>query len=276
MRIRILAAILTLACNTATISGGEYPSGESLDIRLPAGWVKFSRQPTIDEWNCVAGRPDLAVQFVDGELRIENLPARDLRGAVGLGEPATPRGERGRRTSLQVGSSWLIAIDHGEFGGSLWLVEPDGKETLLLKEPSRALFRLKKSIAVLVGPALTVEERGAILLFDASNLKAGPSRIETQGMPVVGVTTSQGDLTFTTKNGIFRLVSERRIEPLAALDRTLPFPASIADNGSFALGFGHFVLIVSNKTRTWLVPKDCPELVETRMFECECRGGGPL
>jgi hypothetical protein len=195
---------------------------------VPHGWAVFGGPPSADQWLCAAFRPPLRVELTDGLVQIEESRAVDLSGVAPRGEPATPAGEMGRRSALHVGSSWLVALDRGEHGGSLWLVDESGKETRLGEEPGRALFRLKRHVALLVGPTHRGgRDTGAILLFDPSNLKAKPVRIETRGLPTVGVRTAQGGLTFATRVGVFQLQSEAfspRCSPLdhRGRDRSQP------------------------------------------------------
>ncbi len=233
--------------------------------RPNAEWVALSVPPDIDSWRCVGFRPRQRVEFSGAVVQTTT----ELSEPKSSG-PQSPKGEGGRRTALTVNGSWLLGFDRGEFGGSLWLIEPGGAYALLNDDPIHEIVRTRRHVAVLTGLAHMSRDSGAILLFDPSDLRARPRRVETNGAPVVGTLAKNGDLTYATRAGVFRLRDDRTSELLVPLGGELSSPTSLAvSTNAVALGYRHFLLVASAARKEWYVEKACPVLVESTEG-CSC------
>lgn len=102
------------------------------------------------------GKPH-AKRFQHGETYGQQQPPFEIPP-----DEAHPR--KGRQTSLMVDDGWLIGLDAGEWGGSLWWYSPDGKEKYRISNDRiRQFMRMGDGIFALEGIAHLRRSHGKII-----------------------------------------------------------------------------------------------------------------
>jgi hypothetical protein len=193
--------------------------------------------------------------------------------------------EAARRVVHRVADGWLLGIDAGEYGGSLWwFPEQPGPGRKLRKSNIVRLWPGKgqNDVIALAGLFHLGMDKGHVVFVrrGGDGRWAAAEGPNLQVYPAASMQQPDHSVLIATHKGVFRLRPSGEVERIAVLD-LFPEPVSIvaAPSGDIFVGWPFFVLRLargqSGYTREWYVPHECASFQQTSTG-CVCTGAAAV
>jgi hypothetical protein len=181
--------------------------------------------------------------------------------------------------TIAFGKGRLEGIDHGEWGGELDWIAPDGRRTMLLDDNIHALVPTARGVLVLAGlDHLSVSGGSLYLIAPSDGAPAPPREIAKLGASAENYTVAaDGSVLVLTGEGLYGTSPADDTKKLAALDSATFYPNSMAvsQKGAVYIGMRHYVVRLVPKNSAyeeqWWAPRQCAALTrEAENKPCSC------
>lgn len=256
---------------------------QAVEGQPPVGWIDWANPERVDSLarRCASySKVVNDVQQTGGIVHIESKSDEGHFNGVFLTEPLPfpfqPAGTTGARRVQKLSDGWLVGFNHGEFGGSVWFLSPDGsKSTKLLDENVTKIVELFGRTFVFTNAAGQGFRGGAIYEVGAGGVIK--NHLDFDAFPQAFVQDSSNSILLVNDSGVYRISSELKSEELFKKDLSgfEPNSIAIAGDGSIYLGMHFFVLRLIPEQKSykqqWLVPSTCRNLhIEPEQRNCVC------
>ncbi|MFI5077189.1 MAG: hypothetical protein ACHQRO_07590 [Vicinamibacteria bacterium] len=190
----------------------------------------------------------------------------------------------GRIQARKISDGYLVAFDHGEFGGSLWWYDATGESRQRLWDAHVVGFVEIElpGRRVLAGVAegldhlghdegrLAVVERGASGAIEVRKLQD-----LTSAPRVVGPSNAAGAVV-ATGDGVIRIDRRGVVQNLASVDMRELYPQSIVEtSGLILVGMRRYLIEIDPQVRppriSWFTDASCRTFRPVGPASCECR-----
>jgi hypothetical protein len=171
--------------------------------------------------------------------------------------------DRADNERIQTAGGVLVGEDHGEWGGSLSLLETNGgPPRLILDKNVVQMLQMKSGILVVTGDLPANE--GSIWLYSITNGREWSieKRAELSGYPRV-IGRSNSGILLVNADGVFLVDDSLKVQKLAELPLFDVRPTSVAEDadGTIYIGMKAFVVrLVPNRTgytHEWFAGAGC-------------------
>jgi hypothetical protein len=248
------------------------PPGPASEARECANWTGWNVGVAADD----AGRLITAIETVGQSARLgaQGPPpfplVSDIRGP-------------GRTLWRRAADGYVVAFNHGEFGGSLWWYSLSGSSRTRIGDaavigfadiqlPSRDVV-----IATIEGLAHLTAESGELRVVERRSPGAFTlSSVARIGGAPQAVGHGKGGSLVVTNSGILQVGSDGGLDTIAAVDFSDLYPDSIVETaeGLIYVGARRYLVQIDPHARTtrWYTRADCPRFrVDSANVTCRCR-----
>jgi hypothetical protein len=182
-------------------------------------------------------------------------------------KPQTEKRSRPGKTNVytaKVADGWIVGLNAGEFGASLWWFAPDGKKWYQISDDQvRGFLQTSQGLLALEGLAHLSGDRGQIIGVNrgANGQWQSDPFVDLGSAPDAAAHDKDGSLIVVTTTRLFRVRLDKQVDIL--LDKAFwggLYPNSIIVDGSgtFYIGMRHGVAKITRAGRkhtvTWLLP----------------------
>ena len=270
---KLLSWLLLLVCFVAA----RLPATAAEEA--PDGWVAFS----INEEALRCGnhsKHEWEVKLESGRVLINPFSLGNQRSLpFNIAASEEGAGLQGERHIEKVNDGWLVGFDAGEWGGSLWWFDEDGKgRKKLADENVVGLTRASAEILALTGLAHLGMDYGKVLRVkqDGGDWKADVLA-DLGAAPRTFVVESPSSVLVITTKSLIRVKTTGVVDPLLQTQYRFLYPNSmiLSGDGVIHVGMRHFVTrltpTATGYKEGWFVPRDCQRF-ELRGNDCVCLG----
>jgi hypothetical protein len=252
-------------------------------IPPPAGWVDWANP---DRVNSLARKCARASQIYNtvstaaGDIQIsanqEGKVVPESNQGDSLPFVFRPAGSNGIRKVKQTDAGWLVGFNDGEFGGSLWFLNPDGsKPTQILDEDVIRFAEAFGKIFVFTTGVAQGSQAGSI--YEITGNGKIERRVILSAPPYAMFQDSKNSFLVVGGSGVYRINLDMNPEPILARDLDGFFPNSItvAKDKTIYIGMRFFVLRLipgeQSYDQQWLVPVTCRNFhIDMERTACTC------
>ena len=250
----------------------------------PAGWVSYPTPPadgpelrcanySAREWRVEPNAGGVKITLNTEPDRRDPLPP----GVSFAGVAVNPKGTR---RVMRVEDGWLVGLDAGEFGGSLWWFGPNGQDRKRLAVVNVVGFaKISGAALALVGLSHMGDESGKVLRLERAAAGGGWKAevlADLGATPRAFAADTPGALLVLTTRGLARVRASGAVEQLFQTPNyksLYPNSMTLAPSGVIHVGMRHFVTRLTpsgNSYREeWFVPADCTRF-GIRDYHCMC------
>jgi len=173
---------------------------------------------------------------------------------------------------------WLVGFNHGEFGGSLWFLSPDGsKSKQILSENVTKIAKIFGRVFVFTNAASQgLGFRGGAIyeIADGGEIK---NHLDFETSPQAFFQESSSSVLIVGDSGVYRMSSNMTEEQIFKRDLNgfAPNSIAVAKDQTIYIGMHFFVLrLIQNQKsykEQWLVPSTCKDFhVDPEQRDCIC------
>lgn len=243
---------------------------------LPEGWVPFAINDKAlecgnhskQEWKVIKDGENVKVEpFSDDK------PKKVLPFSI-----ENEKGMLGERHIQKVNDGWIIGFNAGEFGGSLWWFNENGKSRKkLIDKNVVGLVRMEKDLWALTGLAHLGSDYGKVwrivhneqgwIAEELVDIGAAPTAFAVETPDLI--------LILTTKN-LIRVTNNGKKEELLSTRYQFLYSNSVVllESGAIYVGMRHFITrltpIKGSYKEEWFVPQSCQRF-DLKDLDCVCK-----
>ena len=282
MRVLLLVLLMmTYSSCTSQVSSQSSASPDNL-VTLPApeGWMLYPN-PADDsralrcanysqhEWRVMPDGENVKIRLATKGDHQDPLPSQINSRNVAVGT-------KGERHIEQVDDGWVVGLDVGEFGGTLWWFSSNGKRSKKLADENVVGFaKSSMGVLALVGLAHMGFDSGKVLRIGDG--VAGNRKVETLAelgaAPRTFAVESPDSLLIVTTRELIRVKTSGAVERLFPIKYKLLYPNSmtLSPAGIIHVGMRHFVTRLTptenGYKEEWFVPVGCSQF---RIYDYDC------
>jgi virginiamycin B lyase len=269
-------------------------------IPAPAGAEKLCAMDALRQWHVTLDGDALTVTKESWRSR-DSLPF-----AIALKpDEMSDIGDRGDRHVLRVSDGWLVGFDDGEWDGSLWWFDNDGKTARKLEGSSKAdwqsamknaqpgsrpaylragnvhaIVQTSSGVLAFTGVAHITIDEGSVFRLDRDSHGAWNAiRVsDLDGAPEAVSVVSPTDILVATNGSLWQVNDSGHAQKLHALDTRGFYASSLTahDTGTMFLAMRQYIVRLtqtgSSYAEQWFAPADCPTFVGGEGDSCKCVG----
>jgi hypothetical protein len=171
--------------------------------------------------------------------------------------------------AARVTDGWMVGLDGGEFGGSLWWLPIEGRAIRLIGLNVRSIVVEGDAVLVLTDDVKEYDHVAALHRFGRSGSTWRLiEELDLDGEGQFAIAAEQGMVLVLTSRVLLQWRHAGTLEKLLALDLDQLYPNSIvrSPDGVIHVGMRHFVLRLFERDQRWheewLLPRECAHFGE--------------
>jgi len=273
---------LVSACWTGTVAADRVVASQAwAKVAAPAAGSLTRQCANWTEWRVSVrldanGRVNAIKAPLEGESERAPVLPFDVRSDV--------TGGRGRTVATRISDGYLVAFNHGEFGGSLWWYDSDGKSRQRVGDAHIVAFvevklRSAKVVAGFVESSSTRgRDSGSLAVVERAD--DGPLRIrrlaELGSSPFAVSSPSEQGTLVVTRTAIVRVSLQGTLQQVASLDLTSLYPGSVVEtpNNLIVVGMLRYMVEIDPRVKparvTWYTDAACARFRPGERATCVC------